>query len=107
MGSGKRVIAEALLTHGASIELKPGSAGSLPLHAACEKGDEYLVGLLVRARADPSLSDMAGLTAFDLLRRRGLPDGQIVQMLTPPAGGDDGSTGATGDSVEETLRQSS
>jgi ankyrin repeat protein len=100
--SGKRAIAEALLTHGASIELKPGSAGSMPLHAACEKGDEYLVGLLVRSRADPSSSDAAGLTAFDLLRRRGLPDGQIVQLLTPPspAGGGDGSTGATADTAE-------
>lgn len=105
--AGKRGVVEALLTNGASIELKPGSAGSMPLHEACQRGDEYLVGLLVRARADPSLSDAAGLTAFDLLRRRGLPDGQIVQLLTPPAGGDDGSTGATGDTVEETLRQSS
>jgi len=101
--SGKRAVVEALLTHGASVELKPGSVGSMPLHAACEKGDEYLVGLLVRARADPSLSDAAGLTAFDLLRRRKLTDGQIVQLLSPPAGvgGADGSTGATGDTADE------
>lgn len=100
--SGKRGVVEALLTHGASVELKPGSVGSMPLHAACEKGDEYLVSLLVRARADPDLSDMAGLTAFDLLRRRGLPDGQIVQLLSPPAvvGGADGSTGATGETAD-------
>lgn len=103
--SGKRGVVEALLTHGASVDLKPGIAGSVPLHAACEKGDEYLVSLLVRARADPSLSDAAGLTAFDLLRRRGLPDGQIVQLLSPPAGagGADGSTGATGETAEAVV----
>lgn len=100
--SGKRGVVEALLTHGASVDLKPGVVGSMPLHAACEKGDEYLVGLLVRARADPSLSDLAGLTAFDLLRRRGMTDGQIVQLLSPPAavGGADGSTGATGETAD-------
>lgn len=98
---GKRGVVEALLTHGASVELKPGSIGSMPLHAACEKGDEYFVSLLVRSRADPSVRDMAGLTAFDLLRRRGLPDGQIVQLLSPPGcGGGDGSTGATGDTAD-------
>lgn len=100
--SGKRGVVEALLTHGASVELKPGAVGSMPLHAACEKGDEYLVSLLVRARADPSLSDMAGLTAFDLLRRKGLPDGQIVQLLSPPtpSGGADGGSGATGETAD-------
>lgn len=99
--SGKRAVVEALLTHGANVELKPGSSGSLPLHAACEKGDEYVVSLLVRARADPSSRDAAGLTAFDLLRRRGLPDGQIVQLLSPAgAGGVEGSTGATGETAE-------
>lgn len=107
--SGKRAVVEALLTHGANVELKPGSIGSLPLHAACEKaskaacekGDENLVSLLVRARADPSIRDAAGLTAFDLLRRRGLPDGQIVQLLSPPGGGGaEGSTGATGETAE-------
>jgi len=100
--AGKRGVVEALLTHGASVEMKPGSIGNMPLHAACEKGDEYLVSLLVRARADPSLSNAADLTAFDLLRKRGLPDGQIVQLLTPPAegGGGDGSTGATGGTAE-------
>jgi ankyrin repeat protein len=99
--SGKRGLVEALLTHGASVELKHGSTGSMPLHAACEKGDEHFVALLVRARADPSLSDAAGLTAFDLLRRRGFPDGQIVQLLNPPVvAGDAGSTGATCDTAE-------
>lgn len=100
--SGKRTVVEALLTHGASVEVKPGFVGSMPLHAACEKGDEYLVSLLVRSRADPSLGDTAGLTAFDLLRRRGLPDGQIVQLLSSPsaAGGADGSTGATGETAD-------
>merc|ERR1719331_1422460 len=69
--------------------------------AACEKGDEHFVALLVRARADPLLSDAAGLTAFDLLRRRGFPDGQIVQLLNPPVvAGDAGSTGATCDTAE-------
>jgi len=98
--AGKRSVAEALLTHGASVELRPGVVGQLPLHAACEKGDEYLVSLLVRSRADPSLSDAAGQTAFDLLRRRGLPDVQIVALLSPPSGGggSDGSTGATTES---------
>ena len=57
-----------------------------PPKAACEKGDEYVVSLLVRARADPSMGDAAGLTAFDLLRRRHLPDSQIAQLLSPPAG---------------------
>jgi ankyrin repeat protein len=100
--SGKRGMVEALLTHGASVEMKPGVVGNPPLHAACEKGDEYLVSLLVRARADPSLSNAAGQTAFDLLRRRGLPDGQIVNLLRPPigVGGADGSTGATGETSE-------
>jgi len=101
--SGKRGIVEALLTHGASVELKPGTVGSMPLHAACERGDEYLVTLLVRARADPSAADLAGNTAFDLLRRRCLPDGHIVALLTPPAGqASDGSTGATGETAEAT-----
>lgn len=101
--SGKRPVVEALLTHGASVDLKPGSVGSMPLHAACEKGDEYLVSLLIRARADPSLGDMAGNTAYDLLRRRGLPDEHIAQLLSPvAAGGADGCTGATGETADTT-----
>mmetsp|Transcript_40678 Transcript_40678/g.75632 ORF Transcript_40678/g.75632 Transcript_40678/m.75632 type:complete len:407 (+) Transcript_40678:147-1367(+) len=94
--AGKRGIAEALLTHGAAVDCKSGLTGGTPLHAACENKDEYLVSLLVRARADPSVSDTAGLTAFDLLRRRGLPDGQIVPLLSPPQE----STGGTGETAE-------
>jgi len=52
--SGQRLVIEALLTHGALLrDAKDGEAAT-PLHAACEKGDEYIVSLLVRARADPS-----------------------------------------------------
>jgi ankyrin repeat protein len=102
--SGKRGLVEALLTHGASTEVKPGAVMSPPLHAACEKGDEYLVSLLVRARADSSIRNAAGQTAFDLLRRRGLPDGQIAQMLSRSShGGADGCTGATGETLEASI----
>lgn len=96
--SGKRAIVEALLTHGAAVHPKPGSAGLMPLHAACEKGDEYLVSLLVKNRADPSLSDTTGLTAFDILSRRGLAGSQVAELLSLPAfAATEGSTGTTGE----------
>jgi ankyrin repeat protein len=102
--SGKRGLVEALLTHGASTDVKPGTISSPPLHAACEKGDEYLVSLLVRARANPSARNAAGQTAFDLLRRRGLPDGQIAQLLSLASqAGADGCTGATGETGEASI----
>jgi len=90
--AGKRGAFEALLTHGAAVNVA-GDLGVTPLHAACEKGDEYLVSLLVRAHADPSTEDSSGRTAFDLLRRRGLSDGHIASLLQPAAGGEEGSTG--------------
>lgn len=101
--AGKRSVVEALLTHGASVQPNAGvEATAMPLHAACEKGDEYLVSLLVRARADPSLGNASGLTAFDLLRRRGLADGAIVSLLRPPAtAGQDGGTGEASCDVGE------
>jgi len=99
--AGKRAVVEALVTHGATVQPKASDACPAPLHAACEKGNEYLISLLVRARADPSFADAAGQTAFDLLRRRGLPDGHIMTLLTPPAAAaQDGGTGTTGDTEE-------
>lgn len=98
--AGRRAVVEALLTNGAAVQ-PPDTAGvSTPLHVACERGDEYLVSLLVRSRAEPSLGDAAGKTAFDLLRRRNLPDSHIVSLLSNPRSGSpgDGSTGATGGS---------
>lgn len=76
----------------------PGSGGrSTALHAACERGDEYLIQLLVRSRADPSVVDSQGSTALDLLRRRGLPDGKILSMfnVTTPNESDGGTGSAT------------
>lgn len=94
--AGKRAVVEALLTHGAAVHPET-CKGTTPLHAACEKSDEHIVRLLVRSRADPSIEDEAGFTAFDLLRRRGYADGQIVTLLKTPSisngGCMDGSTG--------------
>ena len=75
----------------------PGSGGRSALHAACERGDEYLIQLLVRSRADPSVVDSQGSTALDLLRRRGLPDGKILSMfnVTTPNASDGGTGSAT------------
>mmetsp|Transcript_10975 Transcript_10975/g.26457 ORF Transcript_10975/g.26457 Transcript_10975/m.26457 type:complete len:399 (+) Transcript_10975:31-1227(+) len=98
--SSKKSVVEALLTHGAAVNGTAASGGATALHAACERGDEYLVQLLVRSRADPSLTDVFGLTAFDLLRRRGLSDGKIVVLLSPPASGDDGGTGSMGHAAD-------
>lgn len=102
--AGKRTVAEALLTHGASVNSTAVAGGATALHAACEKGDEHLVSLLVRSRANPSLGDASGLTAFDLLRRRGMLDDRIVALLSPPAaaGLDDGGTGSANGTVVET-----
>jgi len=99
--AGKRAAVEALLTHGAHVQLPAtaadgaeAAAADTPLHAACAKGDEYLVSLLVRSKADPSRTDATGLTAFDLLRRRGMPDKHIVALLRSPGpSAQDGSTG--------------
>jgi ankyrin repeat protein len=104
--AGKRGAAEALITNGALVQLidKEGNSAwpSTPLHEACVKPDEYLVSLLVRARADPSLKNAAGLTAFDLLRKRQLTDGKIVSLLSAPpeSGAADGSTGGAGSALE-------
>jgi ankyrin repeat protein len=90
---------EALLTHGASVNTKcENGVGETPLHAACQLGDEYIVSLLIKHRADPSIKDKAGLTAFDLLRKRKFDDTQIVALLTPAENRE--STGATGDTLE-------
>jgi len=96
--AGKKGVAEALITHGAAVQPPPEVTGvATPLHAACERGDEYLVSLLIRSSADPSVGDAAGQTAFDLLRRRNLPDSQIATLLSPPRRpAQDGSTGACG-----------
>eukprot|EP00933_Yihiella_yeosuensis_P057488 TRINITY_DN5732_c0_g3_i1.p1 TRINITY_DN5732_c0_g3~~TRINITY_DN5732_c0_g3_i1.p1 ORF type:complete len:494 (+),score=114.43 TRINITY_DN5732_c0_g3_i1:73-1554(+) len=97
--AGKRTVAEALLTHGASVNTKAPVGGATALHAACEKGDEHLISLLIRFNASPSLGDAANMTAFDILRRRGLPDGRIASLLSPPAPSrhaDDGGTGSAG-----------
>jgi len=87
---------EALLTHGATVNPK-GADGvaDTPLHAACQLGDEYLIGLLMQHRADPSIKDKTGLTALDLLKKRHFSDAQIVALLTPAENRE--STGATGD----------
>lgn len=95
--AGKRAIVEALLTHGAFVQPMKDDAPTTPLHMACEKGDEYLVSLLVRARADPSKVNSAGQTSFDVLRKRGLPDGHIKSLLAAPDVMSDGGTGTTAD----------
>ncbi|CAK8997019.1 Ankyrin repeat domain-containing protein 50 [Durusdinium trenchii] len=69
----KKQVVEALLTHGASTNM-PNASGTTALHAACERGDESLVQLLVRFRADPGAANAAGSTPQELLRRRGLAD---------------------------------
>jgi len=100
--AGQRSVVEALLTNGASVNSTAVVGGATALHAACEKGDEQVVSLLVRSRADPSIGDASGLTAFDLLRRRGLPDGKIAGLLHPPqadSGQDDGGTGSAAGSM--------
>jgi ankyrin repeat protein len=90
---------EALLTHGAIVNPKgEDGVAYTPLHAACELGDEYIVGLLMKHGADPSIKDKAGLTAFDLLRKRHFSDAQIVALLSPTENRE--STGATGDTME-------
>lgn len=95
--ANKKPLAETLLTHGAAVNT-PGPGGRTALHAACERGDEYLVQLLVRSRADTSIADAQGFTAFDLLRRRGLPDGKILAMFNLPAQSEsDGGTGSAAD----------
>lgn len=114
--SGKRALVETLLTHGASVEIRPALDADKqnvmmtqsPLQAACEKGDEYLVTLLVRAGAATSACDAAGNSPTELLKRRGFADSKIVQLLTPPSAagvaetGATGETGATADVVEAT-----
>lgn len=94
--ASKKSVVEALLTHGAAVNTS-GSGGRSALHAACERGDEYLIQLLVRSRADPSTVDSQGSTALDLLRRRGLPDGKILSMfnVTTPNASDGGTGSAT------------
>lgn len=95
--ANKKSLAETLLTHGTAVNT-PGPGGRTALHAACERGDEYLVQLLVRSRADTSIADAQGFTAFDLLRRRGLPDGKILAMFNLPAQSEsDGGTGSAAD----------
>lgn len=95
--AGRRSVVEALLTQGASVHPKPGPGGAMPLHVACEKGDEHLVSLLVRNRADPEIKDVSGRKAFDLLRKRGLPDAHILNLLSPPSErAGDGGTGGGG-----------
>ncbi|CAK8995773.1 Putative ankyrin repeat protein MM_0045 [Durusdinium trenchii] len=74
----KKQVVEALLTHGASTNM-PNASGTTALHAACERGDESLVQLLVRFRADPGAANAAGSTPQELLRRRGL----AAQVLEP------------------------
>lgn len=103
--ASKRSVAEALITHGASVHSTSVTDGATALHAACEKGDEHLVALLVRSRANPSLGDAKGLTAFDLLRRRGMTDGNIVALLSPPTGTDqdDGGTGGASGNIARDM----
>jgi cytohesin len=100
----KRSVAEALLTHGASVQAHAADGKATALHAACEDGDEYLVSLLMRAGADPEDVDPTGRTAFDLLRRKGFLDSQIVSLLQAPSkggpGGGQGTTGQTGTTGE-------
>lgn len=89
----KKQVVEALLTHGASTNM-PNASGTTALHAACERGDESLVQLLVRFRADPGAANAAGSTPQELLRRRGLADAKILQLFSPPMGSGDGGTGS-------------
>ena len=65
----------------------PGPGGRSALHAACERGDESLVQLLVRSRADTSIADA-----------QGRPDGKILAMFNLPAQSEgDGGTGSAAD----------
>ena len=43
-----RVFDQARLTHGAAVNGTAASGGATALHAACERGDEYLVQLFSR-----------------------------------------------------------
>jgi len=90
--AGRRTAAEALLAHGAAVCPRACEGQATPLHAACERGDEHLIALLVRARADPAGRDAAGLSALDLLRRRGLSEQQSSALLQPA---DEGATAHT------------
>lgn len=91
---GNRQLVETLLAHGAKLQPETLKGQSMPLHVACERGDEQCLALLVEARADPSLADAHGMTAVDLLRRRGLLESHIASLLAPPDSATNGRTGA-------------
>jgi len=92
----KRTLVETLLTQGASVHPRGFFGNMMPLHVACDIFDEYLISLLIKHRADPSLRDASGRTCFDILHKRGLPDSLITQLLQPVHGeASDGSTGST------------
>lgn len=90
---GSHRCSEALLTHGAVVSVAAGKES--PLHLACRQGDEYLAGLLMKHKADPSAKDATEQTPLDLLRQRGLGPRQIAELLAPerPSSGSAGATG--------------
>jgi len=91
---GHHRLVETLITHGAKLQPETLKGQSMPLHVACERGDEQCVALLVHARADPLLADAHGLTATDLLRRRGLPESHIASLLAQQGAAADGDAAA-------------
>jgi len=91
---GHQHLVETLLAHGAKLQPETLKGQTMPLHVACERGDEQCVALLVHSRADPSLVDAHGATAIALLRRRGLPESRIASLLAPHEAAANSSTGA-------------
>lgn len=92
--AGHQHLVETLLAHGAKVQPETLKGQSMPLHIACERGDEQCVALLVQAHADPSLVDAHGATAIALLRRRGLLESRIASLLALQEAAADGSTDA-------------
>ncbi|KAH8049346.1 hypothetical protein JL721_11711 [Aureococcus anophagefferens] len=63
-------VVDTLLRHGADIEA-PDAVGRTPLHAAIDRGDFGLCGILMDRGADVNAVDYAGFSCLSLAARRG------------------------------------
>ena len=84
--TGRKEIAKILLENGAEVDSRADD-GRTPLMLAAGKGDNDLIAFLLKAGADPTLTDKAGATAGSLAMAKGYKEAaERLQQAPPPPG---------------------
>lgn len=105
-GGGNSVAVVQQLLEAKALANAADSEGRVPLHAACEAGDDTCVRLLVQVgKAKVDALDAQGRTALDFAKVGGIPSATVKKLLQFEAGDDWGTRQRPGETALEAEKR--